>query len=78
MEFGELGMTVRDSDDGKRINSFNKWLALLRREAPLLWAVGPNEYTHLFAVQYYTDYRATFTEVQLDQLEAPEYAAPVT
>ncbi len=72
MEFSQFGITERHSKPPKRINSFKKWLALLRCKAPLFWAVGPNDYTRLFAVQYDTDHTATFTEVQLTHLRAPE------
>lgn len=69
-EFGRLGITECPSDDRKVINSFKKWLALLRCKAPLFWAVGPGDYTYLFAVQYNADNTATFSEVELDQLRA--------
>lgn len=72
MEFSRLGLTECPSRHPKKTNSFKKWLALLRCNAPLFWAVGPNDYTILFAVQYNTDHTASFTEVPLDQLEMPD------
>lgn len=78
IEFGHKGITECSSDHSNRINSFKKWLALLRCEAPFFWAVGPNDYTQLFAVQYNTDHTATFTEIQLDQLRAPKNVRPFT
>jgi len=72
MGFGQLGITECDSENPNRINSFKKWLALLRCKAPLFWAVGPNDYTYVFSVEYNNDNTATFTEVELGQLRAPE------
>jgi hypothetical protein len=71
-EFGKLGAIECDSDNQNRINSFKKWVALLRCKAPLFWAVGPNNYTYLFSVEYNNDNTATFAEVELGQLRAPE------
>ena len=71
IEFGQFGLMKCHSEHPKKINSFKKWLALLRCKAPLFWAVGPDDYTHLFSVQYETDHTATFTEVQLEQLRVP-------
>ena len=78
IEFGKLGLLQCTSEDSKTVNSFKKWLALLRCEAPLFWAVGPNDYTQLFNVQYNADHTATFTEVQLKQLIAPEEHPVIT
>lgn len=72
MEFGRLGMTKCDSDHPKRINSFKKWIRLQQCKAPLFWAVGPNDYTHLFSVNYGSDETAAFTEVSLSTLRYTE------
>jgi hypothetical protein len=68
-EFGRLGLTDLPPDESKRLNSFKKWQALLNRRAPLFWAVGPDDYTHAFEVQYEDDLKATFSRVDLDALK---------
>lgn len=67
-EFGRLGLTECDSDHPKRVNSFKKWNRLQECRAPFFWAVGPNDYTHLFSVNYGENHTAVFTEVPLDRL----------
>jgi len=77
-KFAQNGTIERPSGTGSTVNSFKKWLALLRCRAPFFWAVGPDNYTQLFAVQYNANQTATFTEIELDQLRAPEDIEPCT
>ncbi len=69
-DFGRRGLIQCDFDDPKQINSFKKWIALRTRQAPLFWAVGPNDYTKLFAVEYRSDHSAKFSQVPVGQLTA--------
>jgi hypothetical protein len=76
--FGQQGASECPSIHRDVVNSFKKWLALLRCNAPFFWAVGPNNYTHLFNVVYNTENNASFTEVQLEQLRAPSDIQPIS
>jgi len=67
-EYGRTGMTDGLSLPSNETNSFRKWKSLLRSKPPLFWAVGPNDYTHLFFVDYQSDARASFSKIELDNL----------
>jgi pimeloyl-ACP methyl ester carboxylesterase len=43
---------IAASDDRRHVNSRRKWDALQHLRAPLLWVVGPDDYTLPFAVTY--------------------------
>jgi hypothetical protein len=70
VDFGQVGLTESIGLSQKRVNSFKKWMGLLRCHAPYFWAVGPNDYTHLFSVEYESDKTANFSKVKLDNLAA--------
>lgn len=70
LAYSRAGATMPSSGHAKSINSFRKWVALLTCRAPLFWAVGPGDYTHLFEVRYGHEGTAMFTEVGLDMLSA--------
>lgn len=70
IDFGEAGLTSDSGLAKKEDASYRKWEALLRRKASFFWAVGPNNYTHLYSVKYGADSTAIFTEVHIDKLMA--------
>lgn len=70
ISYGQEGAVSPTTEHPKRINSFRKWRALLTRQPPLFWAVGPGGYSRLFEVRYSHKGTATFTEVGLDTLSA--------
>jgi len=67
-EYGRTGVVDGVSLPSSRTNSFRKWMSLLRCKAPLFWAVGPNDYTHLFLVDYRSGAKASFNKIELDNL----------
>lgn len=68
--YGQAGATTPFSDHPKSINTFRKWAALLKCRAPLFWAVGPDDYTRPFQIEYGNDGTAIFAEVGIEQVSA--------
>jgi hypothetical protein len=68
--YGETGATAPLSNHPKHINSFKKWVALLRCRAPLFWAVGPGDYTRIFEVQYGAKGTAVLSDVSFNLLSS--------
>ena len=70
LDFSSAGVTDLTQAASKKRNSCKKWLALQSRKAPYFWAVGPDDYTKLFKVDYYGEGSATFSETELSELSA--------
>lgn len=68
--YGKTGASEPLSGHLRHKNSFKKWQSLLNGRAKLLWVVGPDNYTHLFEVQYGPDKKAHFLKTTLDRLQS--------
>ena len=68
--YGQAGANEPLSEHPKHKNSFKKWQSLLKSRVNLLWVVGPDDYTHLFEVQYGPEKTATFLKTTLDRLQS--------
>ena len=68
--YGKTGATAPLSSDARHLNSFKKWVSLVKSKVPLFWAVGPGNYTRLFEMHYAADGTATFSDVSLAKLSA--------
>lgn len=55
VEFGRAGAQEAPPKGDKRLNAFQKWRALRGSAIPIFWAVGPNDYTKAFRVNYHAD-----------------------
>jgi hypothetical protein len=65
--YGRVGVVEEPAGGAKR-NAWRKWRALRDRRAPLFWAVGPDDYTRLFAMHYPDAHVGIFNEISRDQL----------
>ena len=68
--YGQTGTHESLSEHPRHKNSFKKWQSLLKGRANLLWVVGPDDYTHLFEVQYGPEKTANFLNTTLDRLQS--------
>lgn len=69
-QFGKERVIDLPANEQKKGNSFKKWKALMDRKAPFLWAVGPNNYTHAFSIQYKSNNRANFSSIEVGELKS--------
>lgn len=68
--YGQTGVNESLSEHPRHKNSFKKWQSLLKSRVNLLWVVGPDNYTHLFEVQYGPEKTANFRKTTLDRLQS--------
>lgn len=56
------------------VNAYKKFKGLLRSRAPLFWAIGPGNISHLYEVEYSPDELVTLHPVPLQRLAYPSGA----
>jgi hypothetical protein len=68
-DFAVRGEREQPAGPAPAINAFRKWRALRKDCPPLFWAVGPDNETRLFAMEYIGEDKAALHETDLERLQ---------